>query len=63
MESNVNISDSSGRKPLIGLTLQGLREVAARCGMPAFAAKQMARRLYAVSYTHLDVYKRQAWAR
>lgn len=46
MESNVNISDSSGRKPLIGLTLQGLREVAARCGMPAFAAKQMARRLY-----------------
>ena len=46
MESNVNISDSSGRKPLIGLTLQGLREVAARYGMPAFAAKQMARRLY-----------------
>lgn len=34
------------KKPLIGLTLEGLRRVAAECGMPVFAAKQMARRLY-----------------
>lgn len=32
--------------PLIGLTLEQLRQVAAECEMPAFAAKQMARWLY-----------------
>jgi len=34
------------KTPLIGLTLEGLRRVAAGCGLPGFAAKQMARRLY-----------------
>lgn len=33
-------------KPLIGLTLEELRGVVAECGLPAFAAKQIARRLY-----------------
>ncbi len=33
-------------KPLIGLTLDGLRRVAEVCGMPRFAAGQMARWLY-----------------
>ena len=32
--------------PLTGMTLDGLRDVAAECGMPAFAAKQMAQWLY-----------------
>lgn len=34
------------KKPLIGLTLAELREVAAQCGLPSFAAGQIARRLY-----------------
>ena len=34
------------KKPLIGLTLEGLRQVATECGMPSFAAKQMAQWLY-----------------
>lgn len=38
--------ETTERKPLIGLTLEGLRRVAAGCGMPPFAAKQMTRRLY-----------------
>jgi 23S rRNA (adenine2503-C2)-methyltransferase len=33
-------------KPLIGLTLQGLRDVAAEASLPPFAAKQMAAWLY-----------------
>ncbi|MDE6528778.1 MAG: radical SAM protein, partial [Muribaculaceae bacterium] len=33
-------------KPLVGLTLDGLRNVAEQCGMPRFAAGQMARWLY-----------------
>lgn len=33
-------------KPLIGLTIEALRQVAAQCGMPNFAAGQMARWLY-----------------
>lgn len=39
---------------LIGLTLEGLREVAAECGMPAFAAKQMAQWLYEKRVTSID---------
>ncbi|MCM1309696.1 MAG: 23S rRNA (adenine(2503)-C(2))-methyltransferase RlmN [Bacteroides sp.] len=31
---------------LIGMTLEQLRQVAAECGLPSFAAKQIARRLY-----------------
>lgn len=42
------------KKPLIGLTLEGLRRVAAGCGMPAFAAKQMARRLYVNRVESID---------
>lgn len=34
------------RKVLIGLTLEGLQNVAVQCGMPRFAAGQMARWLY-----------------
>ena len=33
--------DEIKKKPLVGLSLAQLREVAAECGMPAFAAKQM----------------------
>ena len=40
--------------PLIGLTLDQLREVAAECGMPAFAAKQMAQWLYEKRVTTID---------
>ena len=40
--------------PLIGLTLGQLREVAAECGMPAFAAKQMAQWLYEKRVTTID---------
>lgn len=41
-------------KALIGLTLEGLRRVAAENGMPPFTAKQMARRLYVGRVTELD---------
>ncbi len=34
------------KKKLIGMTPEQLREVAAECGLPPFAAKQIARRLY-----------------
>ncbi len=34
------------RRLLLGLTLEGLQTVAADCGMPKFAAKQMANWLY-----------------
>ena len=34
------------KTPLLGLTLDELKQVAARVGMPAFAAKQMAQWLY-----------------
>lgn len=41
-------------KPLLGLTLEGLRRVVAECGMPQFAAKQIARRLYVNRATTID---------
>lgn len=41
-------------KPLIGLTLEGLRKVCAEAGLPSFAAKQIARRLYVNRATTLD---------
>ncbi len=41
-------------KPLIGLTLDGLRAVAERCGMPKFAAGQMAKWLYEKRVTEID---------
>lgn len=42
------------KKKLIGMTLEQLREVAAECGLPAFAAKQIARRLYVNRVRHID---------
>lgn len=43
---NIEQSGTEGRLPLIGLTIDGLRQVAAECGLPSFAASQMARALY-----------------
>lgn len=42
------------KKRLIGLTLDGLKAVAEECGMPAFAAKQMAQWLYEKRATSID---------
>lgn len=42
------------KKALIGKNLEELREVAAECGMPAFAAKQMARWLYEKRVTDIE---------
>jgi len=42
------------KKKLIGLTLGQLREVAAGCGLPGFAAGQMARWLYSKRVTDID---------
>lgn len=42
------------KRPLIGLTLEGLRKVADECGLPAFAAKQMAQWLYEKRATTID---------
>ncbi|MDE6115366.1 MAG: 23S rRNA (adenine(2503)-C(2))-methyltransferase RlmN [Muribaculum sp.] len=41
-------------QPLIGMTLQQLREVAAGCGLPGFAAKQIADWLYVKRVTSID---------
>lgn len=41
-------------QPLIGMTLERLRGVAAQCGMPSFAAKQMARWLYVKRVTDIE---------
>lgn len=40
--------------PLIGLTLEGLRQVAARAGLPRFVAGQMARWLYEKRVTDIE---------
>ena len=37
---------TTDKKPLLGLTLEELKGVAAEVGMPAFAAKQMAQWIY-----------------
>ena len=42
------------KKPLIGLTLDQLKGVAKECGMPQFAAKQMADWLYVKKVTDID---------
>ncbi|MDE7388509.1 MAG: 23S rRNA (adenine(2503)-C(2))-methyltransferase RlmN [Muribaculaceae bacterium] len=42
------------KKPLIGLTLEELRGVAAECGLPSFAAKQMAKWLYDKRVTDIE---------
>ena len=54
------------KKPLIGLTLQELQKVAALYGLPRFAAKQIARRLYvnrATSISEMTELPKQARAR
>ena len=43
------------KKPLIGLTLQQLREVVASVGLRPFAAKQMASWLYVKRATTIDM--------
>ena len=42
------------QRPLIGLTLDGLRAVAAECGLPRFAAGQMAKWIYDKRVTTID---------
>lgn len=42
------------KQPLIGLTLAGLKHVAQECGMPGFAAGQMAKWLYEKRVTEID---------
>ena len=46
--------DEQNLKPLIGLTLPELREVAAEAGLKPFAAKQMAAWLYERRVTSID---------
>lgn len=41
-------------QPLIGLTLDELKNVASECGMPSFAARQMADWLYVKRCRHID---------
>lgn len=42
------------KRPLIGMNLNALRDVAAECGLPAFAAKQMVQWLYEKRVTSID---------
>ena len=44
----------NAKQPLIGLSLDQLREVAAQCGLPRFAAGQMASWLYKKRVTSID---------
>ena len=46
--------EHEGKSPLVGLNLEQLKEVARECGMPAFAAKQMAQWLYEKRVTSID---------
>ena len=48
------MNDSDLKTPLIGMTLDDLTVVAERCGMPRFAARQMARWLYEKRVTDID---------
>lgn len=47
-------SNTGGKTPLIGMSLTQLSAVAAECGMPRFAARQMARWLYVKRATDID---------
>ncbi len=47
-------SDSTKLMPLIGMNLEQLREVAAACSLPQFAAKQIARWIYEKRATTID---------
>lgn len=46
--------ETSNLKPLIGLTISELRNVAEECGLPPFAARQMARWLYVNRCSSID---------
>ena len=46
--------DEIKKRPLVGLSLTQLRDVASECGMPAFAAKQMAQWLYEKRVESID---------
>lgn len=46
--------NDNNRQPLIGMTLDELREVAASCGLPGFAAKQIADWLYVKRVDSID---------
>ncbi len=46
--------DTKNLRPLVGMTLNDLREVAMECELPAFAAKQMAQWLYEKRVTEID---------
>ncbi|MCM1483072.1 MAG: 23S rRNA (adenine(2503)-C(2))-methyltransferase RlmN [Muribaculaceae bacterium] len=48
------MKDKNALRPLIGLTLSGLRRVAAECGLPSFSAGQMARWLYVRRVISID---------
>lgn len=54
LNANMTDIDRSAPKPLLGLTLSGLQQVASQCGLPRFAAKQMARWLYVKRVTDID---------
>ena len=45
---------NNDRRPLVGLTLDGLTEIVKEAGMPVFTAKQMADWLYAKRVTTID---------
>ncbi len=49
------MTDNNEKTPLVGMTLEQLRQVAAECGMPAFTAKQMAKWLYEKRVTEIDL--------
>lgn len=46
--------EENKKQPLVGMSLGRLREVAAECGMPSFAARQMAQWLYEKRVTEID---------
>lgn len=47
-------NEDIARRPLIGMTLEELKNVARQCGMPGFAAGQMARWLYQKRVTDIE---------
>ncbi len=49
-----NGTTETSQRPLIGLTLDSLRAVAAECGLPRFAAGQMAKWIYDKRVTTID---------
>lgn len=46
--------NAEDKKPLIGMDIAGLRAVAAECGLPAFAAKQIAHWIYGKRVDSID---------